>query len=93
QVAIQESLLKSLEAAYGRYKPIAAKGFISQTQMDAREQQILGARQQLSQLQQQLITLEASGIEAAAQLRKSEAEEDAQANSAQSSVEGLRAQR
>lgn len=93
QIAIQESVLKSLVAVYERYKPIAAKGYISQTQMDQREQQILGARQQLAQLQQQLITLQTNGAEAAAQLNKSEAEEDSQASSARSSVEGLRAQR
>ena len=93
QIAIQKNVLQSLSNAYERYKPIAAKGFISQTQMDMREQQILGARQQLSQLQQQLIILETSGVEAAAQLKKSAAEEDTQANSARSSVEGLRAQR
>ena len=93
QIAIQKSVLASLINTYERYKPIAAKGFISQTQMDVREQQILGARQQLSQLQQQLIILETSGAEAAAQLGKSEAEEDTQANSARSSVEGFRAQR
>ena len=92
QIVIQRAVLKSLEDVYERYKPIAAKGFISQTQMDAREQQILGARQQLAQLQQQLITLDTSASEAAAQLHKSQAEEDAQASSARSSTEGLRAQ-
>ena len=92
QIAIQRAVLKSLNDSYERYKPIAAKGFISQTQMDLREQQILGARQQLAQLQQQLITDNANASEATAQLDKSKAEEDAQASSARSSTEGLRAQ-
>lgn len=92
QVAVQETALKSLEDAFERYKPIANKGFISQSQMDVRQQQIFSARQQLAQLRQQLITLNSSRSEAMARLHKSKADEDEQASNARSALEGLRAE-
>lgn len=92
QIAIQKAVVQSLERVVERYKPIASKGFISQTEMDAREQQVLGARQQLGQLEQQRITLETNAEQATAQLHTSEAEEEIQASSARSSAEGFKAQ-
>lgn len=92
QVAVQQAALKSLEDAFDRYKPIAARGFISQSQMDVRQQQIFSARQQLAQLRQQLITLDSSRSEAMARFRKSEADEEEQTSNARSSLEGLRAE-
>lgn len=93
QVSIQSSIIKSLEVVYERYLPLASRGFIAQSQMEARKQQILEAKQQLSQLKQKIILLDMSNNEAMAQLRRSEAAEEGQANSAKSSLEGLRAER
>lgn len=92
QVAVEQAALKSLEDAFERYKPIAGKGFISQSQMDVRQQQIFSARQQLAQLRQQLIALDSSRSEATARLHKSVADEEEQATNARSSLEGLRAE-
>lgn len=92
QVTIQQQVVQSLEDAYERYKPIASRGFISQSQMDTREQQILSAREQLAQLQQQLITLKNSALQASAELDKSQADEDSQTIGVRSSVEQMKVQ-
>ncbi len=92
EVAIQSKLLQTLENTYQRYRSVAEKGFISQVEMEKREREILVGRQQLARLQQQLLTLRNNGAQAAAQIRKSQAEEEAEVSSARISAEGLRAQ-
>ena len=92
QIAIQKQVVATQQAAFDRFGPVAAKGFITQTDMDRRQQELLTARQELARLQQQLTNLRADQAKATAELSQTDAEEEAQATAARSSAEGFRAQ-
>lgn len=93
QIENQRALVHSLESAFERYKPVAQKGYISQTQMDTREQQILTARQQLQQLQRQLLIADNTAQEASINTIKSTTEEESQKNLIYSTSKELDAKR
>lgn len=92
QIVIQEQLVQSLQTTLERYRPVVEKGFISLTEMDRRQQELLTARQELGRYRQQLTSLQADQAKASAALSQSHAEEETQTGIAQSSVEGLRLQ-
>lgn len=92
QIKIQQQLVESLRTTLERYGPVAQRGFISQTEMDRRQQEELTARQGLGRLRQQLTSLRADQAKAVAELQQTSAEETAQATTARSSAEGFRAQ-
>lgn len=92
QIAIQEQMVQTLKAAFDRYGPVAQKGFITQVDMEKRQQELLVARQELGRLHQQLTTLRAGQAKATADLEQTRADEAAQYASARSSAEGFRLQ-
>jgi membrane fusion protein len=70
QSAIQAAIIRSKEEELRRIAPVAAKGFISQMDMDQRRQSLLAERQRAEQLKQQLVQLATRRNETAAQLRR-----------------------
>lgn len=92
QINIQQELIASLRDTLERYRPVAAMGYISQTEMDRRKQELLTAQQELGRLQQQQTTLQADQTKAVAELRQADAERAAQAATTRSSAEGFRLQ-
>ena len=75
QISIQEQLVRSLNAALERYKPVAERGFVSKNEMERRIQDEMAARQTLARLNQQKTTLISDERRSAAQLRQSRVEE------------------
>lgn len=75
QSAIQAAIIRSKEEELRRIAPVAAKGFISQMDMDQRRQSLLAERQRAEQLKQQLVQLATRRNETAAQLRRLPLEE------------------
>ena len=92
QIAIQHQLVRSLQQILDRYRPIADKGYISKTEIDRREQELLGAQQALARLQQQMTSLRGDEAKATTELAQSRAEEATQTATARSSAEGFRLQ-
>lgn len=92
QQKLQSLLISSLQGILDRYRPIADRGFISKTEIDRREQDLINARQGLAHLEQQSTVLEAEKLKNMAALRQSKAEETIQVASARSSAAGFRVQ-
>jgi membrane fusion protein len=81
QIATQRRLVQVAEGEYRVAKGVAAKGFISQRDLNAREADLLTREQQLSRLQQARAEKEAAIIEAARASVQSAATAEAQAAS------------
>ena len=64
QIALQRDLIASAQKDYDRASTIAARGFISQRDLQVREETLLARRQGLSQLSQSLATKESALVEA-----------------------------
>ncbi|MGR6331420.1 HlyD family secretion protein [Sphingomonas sp. XXL09] len=92
QVRIQQQIVDSLQRILDRYQPIAEKGFISKTEIDRREQELLNAQQGLAHIRQQITTLKGDEAKAVTALDRSRAEESAQAANLRTSAEGFRLQ-
>lgn len=92
QISIENKLIDSLQETLRRYQPAAEKGFISQTEMDRRQQEVLTARGELGRLHQQLTNLAGEQAKSMAALNQSRADEQTQTANAKSSVEGFRSQ-
>lgn len=92
QIAIQQQLVSSLRDTLTRYGPVAARGFISQTEMDRRRQELLTAQGELIKLHQESKTLIEGDRKAQAQLEQSRADEANQSAIARSSAAGFRRQ-
>lgn len=92
QIASQMLLISSLQEMYDRYRPVAEKGFISQTEMDRRKQAVLVAQGDLARLKQQQASLRAESAKASAEIRQVNADSLTQLATAHSASEGFRAQ-
>lgn len=92
QITFQNQIVRSLQSMLDRYRPIADKGYISKTEMDRREQELLTAQQSLAHLRQQITSLRGEEAKAATELDRSRAEEANQTAAVRSSVEGFRLQ-
>ena len=64
QIALQRDLIASAQKDYDRASTIAARGFISQRDLQVREETLLARRQGLSQLNQSLATKKSALVEA-----------------------------
>jgi membrane fusion protein len=92
QIQVQQQIVQTLRNTLDRYSSIAAKGFISQTQINQQEQQLLTSQEELIRLRQQLKTLEEQDRKAQAELAQSRADETNQSAGALSSADNFRAQ-
>lgn len=92
QITIQEQLIQSLKRTLESYRPVADKGFISKTEIDRREQELLTAKQTLARFRQQLTSLRGEETKTATDLDRSRVEEATQAATVRSTVEGFRLQ-
>lgn len=64
QIALQRDLIASAQKDYDRASTIAARGFISQRDLQVREETLLARRQGLAQLNQSLVTKKSALVEA-----------------------------
>ena len=64
QIGLQRDLIESAQKDYDRASTIAARGFISQRDLQVREETLLARRQGLSQLTQSLATKQSALAEA-----------------------------
>ncbi len=93
QIDLQRSMVNSLGEAYARYEPLVSRGFVTRSDMDKRFQELLAAKQNLSQLSQRMADVEADAARAVAQMHQSRAEEQGAVLSAANSAELLKIQR
>lgn len=88
QIGLQRDLIESAQKDYDRASTIAARGFISQRDLQVREETLLARRQGLSQLTQSLATKQSALAEA----ERSAAQVSAQAQAQHASLAASRAQ-
>ncbi len=88
QIGLQRELIESARKDYDRASTIAARGFISQRDLQVREEMLLARRQGLSQLTQSLATKHAALTEA----ERSAAQVSAQARAQHASLAASRAE-
>lgn len=70
QADIQAAIVRSKNEELDRIAPAAERGFISRFELDRRRQSLLGERQRLEQIHQQLVQLDMRRDDLAAQLRR-----------------------
>ncbi|KTE15602.1 secretion protein HlyD [Sphingopyxis sp. H115] len=88
QIGLQRDLIESAQKDYDRASTIAARGFISQRDLQVREETLLARRQGLSQLTQSL----AAKHSAVAEAERSAAQVSAQARAQHASLAASRAE-
>jgi len=93
QIADQHRLIDKASADYAEVQRVAAKGFISRHDVDAREAEVISRRQQLAQLEQLRAGKMADMAEARRAMVQTDASAQAQVASAQSNRAALAQQR
>lgn len=88
QIGLQRDLIESAQKDYDRASKIAARGFISQRDLQVREETLLARRQGLSQLTQSLATKQSALAEA----ERSAAQVSAQAQAQHAGIAASRAE-
>lgn len=88
QISLQHGLIDTAQKDYDRARAVAERGFISQRDLQVREETLLARRQGLSQLTQSLATKRAALVEA----ERSAAQISAQAQAQNASLAASRAQ-
>lgn len=84
QISDQQQLLTLAENEYHRVQSVAAKGFVSRRDLEARESTLLSRRQQLAQLRQARAAKQASVAEAQRAIAQADANAQSQAIAVQS---------
>lgn len=78
QIALQRDLIASAQKDYDRASTIAARGFISQRDLQVREETLIARRQGLAQLNQSLATKKSALVEAERSATQISAQSEAQ---------------
>lgn len=70
QRRMAEAIIVSMQSAIERLTPVAERGFVSKVEMERRQQNLLSQRQQIEQMAQQVVQLQAKHADLEAQLRQ-----------------------
>lgn len=89
QIELQRQVVTSAQQTFDQIGSIVEKGYVSRIEYERRRQAMLGARQQLGQLQQQLNAVTAEERRAGAELTRIDADAGSAIASARSSAESF----
>jgi membrane fusion protein len=93
QIELQRQVVGSAQKTFDSMTAVIAKGFVSRIEYENRRQALLGARQRLSELRQQVSSIEAQERQAHAEIARIKVDAATEIANAQTAAEGYAQQR